>query len=53
MSRLAQAAERRYRAIAVHVDRMSRLVEAIGLELGLGAPEARKLRAASRLHDFG
>lgn len=50
---LASAAAGRYEAVAGHADRMSRIVEAVALELGFSTWRARSLRAASKLHDIG
>lgn len=49
----ADASLARYIALAGHVDQMSRMVEAVALELGFSAWRARSLRAASKLHDIG
>ena len=50
---VAAASKDRYRAIAGHIDQMSRMVETIALELGFTAWRARSLRAAAKLHDIG
>ncbi|HEY2074086.1 MAG TPA: HD-GYP domain-containing protein [Gaiellaceae bacterium] len=50
---LAAAARERYLAVAGHIDQMSRIVEAVALELGFNPWRARSLRAASKLHDIG
>lgn len=50
---LAAASKGRYWAVAGHIDQMSRMAEAIALELGFTAWRARSLRAASKLHDIG
>jgi HD-GYP domain-containing protein (c-di-GMP phosphodiesterase class II) len=39
--------------VADHTDRMSRLAEAVALELGFHPWRARSIRAASKLHDIG
>ncbi|HKT45785.1 MAG TPA: HD-GYP domain-containing protein [Gaiellaceae bacterium] len=50
---VAAASADRYRAVAGHVDQMSRMVEAIAIELGFTVWRARSLRAAAKLHDIG
>jgi response regulator RpfG family c-di-GMP phosphodiesterase len=51
--RLAQATESRDQETGMHLERISRMCERVGLELGMSATEAETLRNASLLHDVG
>jgi hypothetical protein len=51
--RLAQATESRDQETGMHLERISRLCERVGLALGMSAAEAETLRHASLLHDVG
>jgi CHASE2 domain-containing sensor protein len=51
--RLAQATESRDQETGLHLERMSRMCERLGLAMGLTATEAETLRNASLLHDVG
>jgi CHASE2 domain-containing sensor protein len=51
--RLAQATESRDQETGLHLERMSRMCERLGLALGMTATEAETLRNASLLHDVG
>jgi CHASE2 domain-containing sensor protein len=51
--RLAQATESRDQETGMHLERISRMCERVGLELGMTATEAETLRNASLLHDVG
>jgi putative two-component system response regulator len=50
---LATTAERRYVAIADHIERVSRYAELIGRQLGFDAGHAALVRGATKLHDIG
>src|SRR2546426_5239593 len=52
-SSLATTAERRYVAIADHIERVSRYAELIGRQLGFDAGQAALVRGATKLHDIG
>jgi CHASE2 domain-containing sensor protein len=51
--RLAAATDARDEETGLHLERIGRLCEALGLALGLSADEAVTLRYASLLHDVG
>ena len=51
--RLSRAAESRDEDTGLHIDRMSRMCEALGLATGMSPAEAERLRLASALHDVG
>ena len=51
--RLAQATESRDQETGMHLERISRMCERLGLALGMTATEAETLRNASLLHDVG
>ena len=51
--RLAQAAESRDGETGAHIERMSRMCEALGRAAGMSEAEAEELRHASVLHDVG
>jgi CHASE2 domain-containing sensor protein len=51
--RLAQAAESRDTDTGQHIERMSRLCERLGREVGMSVEQAELLRHASALHDVG
>jgi CHASE2 domain-containing sensor protein len=51
--RLAHATESRDQETGMHLERISRLCEHLGLALGMTATEAETLRNASLLHDVG
>jgi CHASE2 domain-containing sensor protein len=51
--RLAHATESRDQETGMHLERISRMCERLGLELGMTATEAETLRNASLLHDVG
>jgi CHASE2 domain-containing sensor protein len=51
--RLAHATESRDQETGLHLERISRMCERVGLELGMTATEAETLRNASLLHDVG
>jgi CHASE2 domain-containing sensor protein len=51
--RLAHATESRDQETGMHLERISRMCERVGLELGMTATEAETLRNASLLHDVG
>ena len=51
--RLSQAAESRDEETGMHIERMSRMCEALGRAVGMGEAEAERLRLASALHDVG
>ena len=51
--RLAQAAESRDGDTGQHIERMSRLCERLGREIGWSVADAELLRHASALHDVG
>jgi CHASE2 domain-containing sensor protein len=51
--RLAQATESRDQETGLHLERMSRMCERLGLALGMTTTEAETLRNASLLHDVG
>ena len=51
--RLAHATESRDQETGMHLERISRMCERVGLELGMSATEAETLRNASLLHDVG
>jgi hypothetical protein len=51
--RLAQATESRDQETGMHLERMSRLCEQLGLAMGMTPTEAETLRNASLLHDVG
>jgi response regulator RpfG family c-di-GMP phosphodiesterase len=53
VERLARAAELRDGDTGEHLDRMSRMCEAVALRLGLSPEEALRLRRAAILHDVG
>jgi CHASE2 domain-containing sensor protein len=53
VERLARAAELRDGHTGEHLDRMSRMCEAVALRLGLSREEALRLRRAALLHDVG
>ena len=51
--RLSQAAESRDEETGLHIERMSRMCEALGRAVGMSESEAERLRLASALHDVG
>jgi CHASE2 domain-containing sensor protein len=51
--RLGQAAESRDEDTGLHIERMSRMCEALGRAIGMSEAEAERLRLASALHDVG
>jgi len=51
--RLAQATESRDQETGLHLERISRMCERVGLAMGMTATEAETLRNASLLHDVG
>jgi CHASE2 domain-containing sensor protein len=51
--RLAHATESRDQETGLHLERISRMCERLGLALGMTATEAETLRNASLLHDVG
>jgi HD-GYP domain-containing protein (c-di-GMP phosphodiesterase class II) len=51
--RLAQATESRDEETGLHLERISRMCERVGLAMGMTATEAETLRNASLLHDVG
>lgn len=51
--RLSRAAESRDEDTGLHIERMSRMCEALGRAVGMSADEAERLRLASALHDVG
>jgi CHASE2 domain-containing sensor protein len=51
--RLAHATESRDHETGLHLERISRLCERVGLAMGMTADEAETLRDASLLHDVG
>jgi HD-GYP domain-containing protein (c-di-GMP phosphodiesterase class II)/CHASE2 domain-containing sensor protein len=51
--RLAHATESRDQETGLHLERISRMCERVGLALGMTASEAETLRNASLLHDVG
>jgi CHASE2 domain-containing sensor protein len=51
--RLAQATESRDQETGLHLERISRMCERVGLAMGMSAAEAETLRNASLLHDVG
>jgi CHASE2 domain-containing sensor protein len=51
--RLAHATESRDQETGLHLERISRMCEHLGLALGMTATEAETLRNASLLHDVG
>ena len=51
--RLAHATESRDQETGMHLERISRMCERVGLALGMTATEAETLRNASLLHDVG
>jgi response regulator RpfG family c-di-GMP phosphodiesterase len=51
--RLAQATESRDQETGLHLERISRMCERVGLAMGMTASEAETLRNASLLHDVG
>jgi hypothetical protein len=51
--RLAHATESRDQETGLHLERISRMCERLGLALGMPASEAETLRNASLLHDVG
>jgi CHASE2 domain-containing sensor protein len=51
--RLAHATESRDQETGMHLERISRMCERVGLELGMTPTEAETLRNASLLHDVG
>jgi CHASE2 domain-containing sensor protein len=51
--RLAHATESRDQETGMHLERISRMCESVGLELGMTPIEAETLRNASLLHDVG
>ena len=51
--RLAQATESRDEETGLHLERISRMCERLGIALGMSASEAETLRNASLLHDVG
>ncbi len=53
VGRLAQAAESRDGDTGVHIERMSRMCEALGRAVGMSEAEAEELRHAAVLHDVG
>jgi CHASE2 domain-containing sensor protein len=53
IQRLAHATESRDQETGLHLERISRMCERLGLALGMTATEAETLRNASLLHDVG
>src|SRR5690242_1493226 len=53
IQRLAHATESRDQETGMHLERISRMCERVGLELGMTPTEAETLRNASLLHDVG
>jgi len=53
VNRLAQAAESRDGDTGAHIERMSRMCEALGRAAGMDEGEAEELRHAAVLHDVG
>ena len=53
IQRLAQATESRDQETGLHLERISRMCERVGLAMGMSATEAETLRNASLLHDVG
>jgi len=53
VNRLAQAAESRDGETGAHIERMSRMCEALGRAVGMSDDEAEELRHAAVLHDVG
>jgi putative two-component system response regulator len=53
IDRLAGVTESRDEATGLHLERIGRLCERLGLALGMTPPEAETLRHASLLHDVG
>ncbi|MGE0028087.1 MAG: CHASE2 domain-containing protein [Thermoleophilia bacterium] len=53
VSRLSQASESRDHETGQHIERMSRIAEALGRAQGMSAGEAEQLRHAAVLHDIG
>ena len=53
VNRLAQAAESRDGDTGAHIERMSRMCEALGRAVGMSDDEAEELRHAAVLHDVG
>jgi CHASE2 domain-containing sensor protein len=53
IQRLAYATESRDQETGMHLERISRMCERVGLELGMTPTEAETLRNASLLHDVG
>jgi CHASE2 domain-containing sensor protein len=51
--RLAQATESRDQETGMHLERISRMCERVGLAMGMTPTEAETLRNASLLHDVG
>jgi CHASE2 domain-containing sensor protein len=51
--RLAHATESRDQETGMHLERISRMCERVGLAMGMTATEAETLRNASLLHDVG
>ncbi len=51
--RLAAATESRDQATGLHLERIGRLCERLGLAMGMTPPDAETLRNASLLHDVG
>lgn len=51
--RLSQASESRDNETGMHIERMSRIAEALALAVGISAPEAEEIRHAAVLHDIG
>ena len=51
--RLSQASESRDNETGMHIERMSRIAEALALAGGMGAADAEELRHAAVLHDIG
>ncbi len=53
VQRLSQASESRDNETGMHIERMSRISEALALASGMGASQAEELRHAAVLHDIG
>jgi CHASE2 domain-containing sensor protein len=53
VSRLSQASESRDHETGQHIERMSRIAEALGRATGMSEREAEELRHAAVLHDIG
>jgi putative nucleotidyltransferase with HDIG domain len=53
VTRLSQASEQRDHETGRHIERMSRIAEALGRATGMDAAEAEALRHAAVLHDIG